>query len=256
MDCYRRMCPSPVLFLPDDLMSSQEKPLTSSKEVVISVSLAKDSDSDSSPSKTTSNQSSLINIRGETQSSSVSYQGEEEKSRKRVNRPSYCVMWCDLQIPSLLSVRLNSVCWRAASSLRRSKAKEPSTSGGCLMMGVGFHETWHQHQRKTWSRTNQACLWLQVWLCSFPSCSLTEASGVTVGSASSSAARSTGLITTVERELPVVVLYHRWTYILRIAYASVRIFQSRMATLLSRFRIDFSDIIVLGDINTKPKKHK
>lgn len=29
-----------------------------------------------------------------------------------------------------------------------------------------------------------------------------------------------------------------------------------MATLLSRFRIDFSDIIVLGDINTKPKKHK
>lgn len=30
----------------------------------------------------------------------------------------------------------------------------------------------------------------------------------------------------------------------------------RMATLLSRFRIDFSDINVLGDINTKPKKHK
>ncbi|XP_026199325.1 solute carrier family 12 member 2 isoform X2 [Anabas testudineus] len=28
-----------------------------------------------------------------------------------------------------------------------------------------------------------------------------------------------------------------------------------MATLLSRFRIDFSDINVLGDINTKPKKH-
>uniref|UniRef100_A0AAQ4QSJ7 Solute carrier family 12 member 2 n=1 Tax=Gasterosteus aculeatus aculeatus TaxID=481459 RepID=A0AAQ4QSJ7_GASAC len=28
-----------------------------------------------------------------------------------------------------------------------------------------------------------------------------------------------------------------------------------MATLLSRFRIDFSDIHVLGDINTKPKKH-
>lgn len=29
-----------------------------------------------------------------------------------------------------------------------------------------------------------------------------------------------------------------------------------MATLLSRFRIDFSDINVLGDINTKPQKHK
>lgn len=26
-----------------------------------------------------------------------------------------------------------------------------------------------------------------------------------------------------------------------------------MATLLSKFRIDFSDITVLGDINTKPK---
>lgn len=66
MDSYRRMCPFPVLSLPDDLMSSQEKPLTSNKEVVISVSLAKDSDSDSSPSKTTSNQSSLLNIKGET----------------------------------------------------------------------------------------------------------------------------------------------------------------------------------------------
>lgn len=30
----------------------------------------------------------------------------------------------------------------------------------------------------------------------------------------------------------------------------------RMATLLNRFRIDFSDIIVLGDINTKPKEDK
>lgn len=26
-----------------------------------------------------------------------------------------------------------------------------------------------------------------------------------------------------------------------------------MATLLSKFRIDFSDITVLGDVNTKPK---
>lgn len=31
---------------------------------------------------------------------------------------------------------------------------------------------------------------------------------------------------------------------------------SRMATLLSKFRIDFSDINVLGDINIKPKNHK
>ncbi|KAL0187455.1 hypothetical protein M9458_019125, partial [Cirrhinus mrigala] len=28
-----------------------------------------------------------------------------------------------------------------------------------------------------------------------------------------------------------------------------------MAALLSKFRIDFSDITVLGDINIKPKKH-
>lgn len=30
----------------------------------------------------------------------------------------------------------------------------------------------------------------------------------------------------------------------------------RMAALLTKFRIDFSDITVLGDINTKPKKPK
>lgn len=58
------MCPSLVLSLPDDLMSSQEKPPISSKEVVISVSVAKDSDSDSSPSKVPSNQSSPLIIRG------------------------------------------------------------------------------------------------------------------------------------------------------------------------------------------------
>lgn len=39
-------------------------------------------------------------------------------------------------------------------------------------------------------------------------------------------------------------------------YISAVHFCSRMATLLSKFRIDFSDIMVLGDINTKPKKEK
>lgn len=34
------------------------------------------------------------------------------------------------------------------------------------------------------------------------------------------------------------------------------LFFNRMAALLSKFRIDFSAIYVLGDINTKPKKHK
>lgn len=61
------MCPSPILSLPDDLMSSQEKPPISSKEVVISVSLAKDSDPDSSPTKVTSNQSSPLIIRGDAE---------------------------------------------------------------------------------------------------------------------------------------------------------------------------------------------
>lgn len=61
----KRRCPSPILSLPDDLMSSQEKPPISSKEVVISVSLAKDSNSDSSPSKVPSNQSSPLIIRGD-----------------------------------------------------------------------------------------------------------------------------------------------------------------------------------------------
>lgn len=41
---------------------------------------------------------------------------------------------------------------------------------------------------------------LQVWLCSFLSCWPTEASGATAGSASSSAAKSTALTMTVERE--------------------------------------------------------
>jgi len=48
----------------DELLSSQEKPPVGSKDVLISVSPAKDSDSDSCLSKTTSNQSSPLIIRG------------------------------------------------------------------------------------------------------------------------------------------------------------------------------------------------
>lgn len=60
------VCVLPVLHclsLLDDLLSSHEKSL-GNKEVVVSVSLVKDSDSDSCPSKTTSNQSSPLIIRG------------------------------------------------------------------------------------------------------------------------------------------------------------------------------------------------
>lgn len=57
------------LFVPiDELLSSHEKPPIGSKEVVVSVILPKDSDSDSCPSKTTSNQSSPLIVRGKVQS--------------------------------------------------------------------------------------------------------------------------------------------------------------------------------------------
>ncbi len=48
----------------DELLSSSEKPPVGGKDVLVTVSLAKDSDSDSCPSKTTSNQSSPLIIRG------------------------------------------------------------------------------------------------------------------------------------------------------------------------------------------------
>ncbi|KAG7232414.1 hypothetical protein INR49_008877 [Caranx melampygus] len=115
----------------DELQSSQEKPPLGSKDVVISVSLAKDSDSDSCPSKTTSSQSSPLIMR-------------ETKS------------------PLSLSDQ------RLLESSQQFKKKQ----------GKGTIDVW--------------------WLF--------DDGG-------------------------------------------------RMATLLSRFRIDFSDINVLGDINTKPKKH-
>lgn len=60
-------------------MSSQEKPPINSQEVVISVSVAKDSDSDSSPSKVTSNQSSPLIIRGDAELLRLT-RGEEDHS--------------------------------------------------------------------------------------------------------------------------------------------------------------------------------
>ncbi|XP_056889653.1 solute carrier family 12 member 2-like [Takifugu flavidus] len=151
----------------DDLMSSQEKPLTSSKEVVISVSLAKDSDSDSSPSKTTSNQSSLLNIRESKSPLSQTDQRLLESSqqfKKKQGKGTIDVWWLfddgglTLLIPFLLT---NRGKW-----------------GDCrIRVFIGGKINRIDHDRRA------------------------------------------------------------------------------MATLLSRFRIDFSDIIVLGDINTKPKKH-
>lgn len=48
----------------DDLLSSHEKPPVGSKDVVVSISVSQDSESDSLPSKTTSNQSIPLIIKG------------------------------------------------------------------------------------------------------------------------------------------------------------------------------------------------
>lgn len=97
----------------------------------------------------------------------------------------------------------------------------------------------------------------QAWLCWSPTCWPTEANGPTARSESLSEERSTASTTTAEREtlyqFPLPPMPHSprecW-------FVMVYVCVDRMATLLSRFRIDFSDIIVLGDINIKPKKHK
>lgn len=152
-------------------------------------------------------------------------------------------------------------------------------SGGCLMTEVSFY---YQFTFYTGRCTIEApyylfvacwencllviskvcvCVSLQVWLCSFPSCWPTGASGGTAGSASSSVAKSTALTMIGGREsrddgetFLCKSSKTKWQYFLISLYMWPAVF--RMATLLSRFRIDFSDINVLGDINTKPQKHK
>lgn len=52
----------------------------------------------------------------------------------------------------------------------------------------------------------------------------------------------------------VFIVFMPHVHELRLHSISSSVF--RMATLLSKFRIDFSDITVLGDINTKPKKEQ
>ncbi|KAM3867825.1 solute carrier family 12 member 2 [Diretmus argenteus] len=149
----------------DELLSSHEKPPL--KEVVVSVSLAKDSDSDTCPSKTTSNQSSPLILRETKSPLSLTDQRLLETSqqfKKRQGKGTIDVWWLfddgglTLLIPYLLT---NKKKW-----------------GDCRIR-------------------------------------------VFIG----------GKINRIDHDRRV------------------------MATLLSRFRIDFSDINVLGDINTKPKKH-
>ncbi|XP_038559754.1 solute carrier family 12 member 2-like [Micropterus salmoides] len=151
----------------DELLSPHEKPPIGSKEVVVSVSLAKDSDSDSCPSKTTSNQSSPLIMRETKSPLSLTDQRLLETSqqfKKKQGKGTIDVWWLfddgglTLLIPFLLT---NGSKW-----------------GDCRIR-------------------------------------------VFIG----------GKINRIDHDRRV------------------------MATLLSRFRIDFSDIHVLGDINTKPKKH-
>ncbi|XP_008285931.1 solute carrier family 12 member 2 [Stegastes partitus] len=151
----------------DELLSSHEKPPVGSKDILISVSLAKDSDSDSCPSKTTSNQSSPLIIRETKSPLSLTDQRLLESSqqfKKKQGKGTIDVWWLfddgglTLLIPYLLTNR--------------------SKWGDCrIRVFIGGKINRIDHDRRA------------------------------------------------------------------------------MATLLSRFRIDFSDINVLGDINTKPKKH-
>ncbi|XP_013870099.1 solute carrier family 12 member 2 [Austrofundulus limnaeus] len=151
----------------DELLSSSEKPPKSSKDVQISVSLVKDSDSDSCPSKTTSNQSSPLILRDTKSPLSLTDQRLLESSqmfKKKQGKGTIDVWWLfddgglTLLIPYLLTTR--------------------SKWGDCrIRVFIGGKINRIDHDRRA------------------------------------------------------------------------------MATLLSRFRIDFSDINVLGDINVKPKKH-
>ncbi|XP_068166257.1 solute carrier family 12 member 2-like [Antennarius striatus] len=153
----------------DELLSSQEKPPMDQTEVVVSVSLAKDSDSDSCPSKTTSNQSSPLIIKAAETKSALSLTDQRlldtsQLFKRKQGKGTIDVWWLfddgglTLLIPFLLTNRNK---W-----------------GDCrIRVFIGGKINRIDHDRRA------------------------------------------------------------------------------MATLLSRFRIDFSDINVLGDINTKPKKH-
>ncbi|XP_016898719.1 solute carrier family 12 member 2 isoform X2 [Cynoglossus semilaevis] len=153
----------------DELLLSNEKPPASNNnQVVISVSEAKDSDSDSCPSKTTSNQSSPLIIRAAETKGPLSQTEKRllessQQFKKKQGKGTIDVWWLfddgglTLLIPYLLTNR--------------------SKWGDCQIR-------------------------------------------VFVG----------GKINRIDHDRRV------------------------MATLLNRFRIDFSDIIVLGDINTKPKE--
>uniref|UniRef100_A0A8C2X744 Solute carrier family 12 member 2 n=1 Tax=Cyclopterus lumpus TaxID=8103 RepID=A0A8C2X744_CYCLU len=148
----------------DEILTTHEKP---AKEVVVSVTLTKDSDSDSCPSKTTSSQSSPLIVRETKCPLSLSDQRLLETSqqfKRKQGKGTIDVWWLfddgglTLLIPFLLTNR--------------------SKWGDCrIRVFIGGKINRIDHDRRA------------------------------------------------------------------------------MATLLSRFRIDYSDIHVLGDINTKPKKH-
>ncbi|XP_061881166.1 solute carrier family 12 member 2-like isoform X1 [Entelurus aequoreus] len=151
----------------DELLWSQEKPPVSSKDPVVSVNLAKDSDSDSCPSKTTSAQSSPLIIRDGKPALSLSEQRLLESSqqfKKKQGKGTVDVWWL--------------------------------FDDGGLTLLVPYLLT----NRSKWADCR-----IRVFI--------------------------GGKINRIDHD------------------------RRMMATLLSRFRIDFSDINVLGDINTKPKKH-
>uniref|UniRef100_A0A665V9I4 Solute carrier family 12 member 2-like n=1 Tax=Echeneis naucrates TaxID=173247 RepID=A0A665V9I4_ECHNA len=180
----------------DELLSSQEKPSVGGKDVVVSVSLGKDSDSDSCPSKTTSNQSSPLIMRGK---------GGREDAREGT--------------PFLKHHSASST-----SCLLSAETKSPLSLTDQRLL-----ESSQQFRKKQGKGT------IDVWW-------LFDDGGLTL--------------------LIPYLLTNRSKW----GDCRIRVFiggkinridhdRRVMATLLSRFRIDFSDINVLGDINTKPKKH-
>lgn len=69
----------------DDLLTAHEKPPVGSKDVVVSISVAKDLDSDSCPSKTNSNQSIPLIIRDKEGKDSMKevYSSSQHRRRAR-----------------------------------------------------------------------------------------------------------------------------------------------------------------------------
>ncbi|CAG5917464.1 unnamed protein product [Menidia menidia] len=111
---------------PDELLSSQEKPPVGSKDVLISVGPAKDPDSDSCPSKTTSSQSSPLIIRAAETKSPLSLADQRlldtsQQFKKKQGKGTIDVWWLFDD---------GETCRRCCWSAGTTRACSPSTPEG------------------------------------------------------------------------------------------------------------------------------